>query len=537
MSTPRSKTGPLCPRCKTRRMTRHPVMTASGRVKARWECRSGSGDREYCYNTFDPSKPARAAGGGQVKLTKEPTFKRELEPVKRFIVTAAQNSTPLHRKFFASLLRAKRHLKAELLVVPFRYKNPTSIFNLEQIQADQIYAKEVRPYLWNQRLNLNANLKLLADIKTQPTAVQPLQGFEAITGGESGILAHTKLQMRVIPTPSHKFPKILTTTGACTQPNYTDSRAGKLGEFHHTLGAVLVEIQGKLFHIRHLNANKSTGEFTDLVTTYSPTGHRAAARPVALVMGDTHVDFIDDRVERATFGPKGIIETLNPKTLIWHDLLDAYSCNPHHLNNPFMAVAKRAAVRDNIADEITRAVRFVETRTTDDRESVVVGSNHDEFVSRYMKYIDWRHDPTNARFYLKTALHLVENSSINEHGLSMPNPFAAWFEWLRANNSPIRVLGADESYTKAGIELSIHGDRGPNGARGSARNLRRIGVKSIIGHSHSPCIEEGCYQVGTSTSLRLEYNAGPSGWLNTHCILHADGKRQLINIIDGNWRM
>ena len=83
----------------------------------------------------------------------------------------------------------------------------------------------------------------------------------------------------------------------------------------------------------------------------------------------------------------------------------------------------------------------------------------------------------------------------------------------------------------------MHGDRGPNGARGSIKNLRRIGVKSIIGHSHSPGIDEGAYQNGTSTRLRLGYNVGPSSWLNAHTVVYANGKRSLINIIDGKWRL
>jgi hypothetical protein len=522
----------LCPRCKTNYLRPNGIKAG----KQAYVCRGQSGDREYCYSTFHPTKPVTSQSG-KVAGKKEPVFKRTLEPVKRYLITAAQNNTPVNRKFLAALLRAKRHLKAELLVVPFRYKNPTSVFTQKQFEADELFSEHVRPYLWNQRLKLNANLTLLADIKTQPTASEPLRGFESITGGESGILAHTKLQMRVISAPSHKFPKILTTTGACTNPNYTDTRAGKLGEFHHTYGAVLVEIQGKTFHLRHLNASKTTGEFTDLVTTYSATGVRKADRALALVMGDTHVDFIDPKVERATFGPGGIVETVNPKTLIWHDLLDAYAVNPHHLGNPFLAAAKRINFRDNIRNEIQRAVKFVQDRTTGDRDSVVVGSNHDEFVSRYMKASDWREDPTNAQFYLKTALHLVENMGIDGHGFHMPNPFAFWFKLLAKDLTRIRILGSDESYTKAGVELGMHGDRGPSGARGSATNLRRIGVKSIIGHSHSPCINEGCYQVGTSTSLRLEYNSGPSAWLNTHCILQADGKRQLITIIDGTWRL
>jgi hypothetical protein len=72
--------------------------------------------------------------------------------------------------------------------------------------------------------------------------------------------------------------------------------------------------------------------------------------------------------------------------------------------------------------------------------------------------------------------------------------------------------------------------------RGSINNLRRISNKSIIGHSHTPGIEEGCYQVGTSTYLRLEYNKGASSWLNAHSVLNADGKRQMLVIVEGRWR-
>ncbi len=526
------KQGPMCPKCKVRRMHKS-ARTAGG--KQRWICRDGGGDRQVCYTTTDPSVTQRTQT--RTPVEPDPIYKRELEKVDRYIITAAQNYTPVHRKFMASLLRAKRHLKAELLVIPIRYKNPTSVFTERAKKADEVFPKVLQPFLWSIRKNLNANLTLLADIKVQPTASEPLTGYEALTHGESGILGHTKLQMKTVPTPSHKFPKIMTTTGACTLPNYTDSAAGKKGEFHHTLGAVLVEIQGKSFHLRHINAT-GNGEFIDLKTLYTPSGVRIAPRPAALVMGDTHVDYIDEKVERATFGKGGIVDTLNPKVLVWHDLLDAYSVNPHHKNNPFIAVAKRDTGLDGVESEVGRAVTFVCDRTVGDRESVIIASNHNDFVNRYMKTNDWREDPTNARFYLETALHLVRNCMIGEGGFSMPDPFAYWFKKMaKGDDKHVKLLGRDESFTRAGVEMSMHGDIGPHGSRGSARNLRRVGVKSIIGHSHSPCISEGCYQVGTSTVLKLEYNTGPSGWLNTHCVLHANGKRQLISIIDGNWRM
>jgi hypothetical protein len=59
----------------------------------------------------------------------------------------------------------------------------------------------------------------------------------------------------------------------------------------------------------------------------------------------------------------------------------------------------------------------------------------------------------------------------------------------------------------------------------------------VIGHSHSPGIEGGCYQTGTSSRLVLEYSAGsPSGWMNTHCVVYANGKRALLNAVKGKWR-
>lgn len=82
----------------------------------------------------------------------------------------------------------------------------------------------------------------------------------------------------------------------------------------------------------------------------------------------------------------------------------------------------------------------------------------------------------------------------------------------------------------------MHGHLGPNGSRGSLRSLSVIGSRFIIGHSHSPGIYEGGYQVGTSSVLRMEYNGGPSSWMQSHAALYENGKRQLIHVIDGHWR-
>ena len=510
---------PACPKCGK-------TMASNGSTpggKRRWRCQPNG---VFCYTTTS------AAGAERSKRSQTtPIFARTLgKATTRFLVTGAQNATPVHKGFWASLKRAAEHLSAELLVVPLRYKNPTSRWTASQAN-EEVWAEEVQPFLYNRRVALHKNLVLIGDVKTQPTASSPLTGFDAITHGESALLAHTKLQLRTVPTPQRTLPKILSTTGACTQLNYTDSKAGALGRFHHSTGAALVEMRGKRFHLRQLNAEHD-GAFQDLSTIYGPEGITENVAIAGLVLGDVHVDSIDPAVDRATFGAGGIADRTNPGAIVFHDLLDSYAVNPHHDGNPFNAYAKHRTGRNDIRAEVLRAIEYAITRAP--RVGFVVSSNHDDMLRRWIVAKDWRADPANMQFYLETAAMMIAQTRLTAAGMTCPSPFALWAQRLAPE---LRVLNADESFRIAGIECGLHGDRGPNGVRGSRMNLRRIGVRSVIGHSHSPGIEEGCYQTGTSTYLRLEYNGGCSSWLNTHCAIYVSGKRTLINIIDGEWHV
>ena len=523
-ATPTAK-NKKCPKCKRITLCRD-GKTAAG--KQRWACRSGRGDRPLCYTTTNPDVPYRGQGGIAKEPDQNPQFRRPLGGIKRFVITAAQNATPIHDDFFASLMTYCDFNDAELVVIPIRYKNPTSRFTQSQENAE-IWDPAVTPYLYNQRKKLNENLALIGDIKTIPTATKPLSGFESITGASSGIFGHTKLQMTCVPTPQGRYPKMLLTTGAVTVKNYTDSKAGKKGEFHHALAATVVEIIGKKFFVRHVNAT-SDGSFIDLKHEYSANGVAAAEPALALVFGDTHRVFIDPKVEKATYGKGGMVDTLDPQHLIFHDLHDGFAINHHDRKDPFAQVSKRIASLHLVEEEVTGDVEWLK-KTIGRRKAVIVPSNHDDFLARWLREADWRHDPDNSEFYLESALELVRAI---KRGEAVPHPFTYWVNRLKGK-APITCLERDESFALGGVELSLHGDRGPNGARGSRESLRRIGVKSIIGHSHTPGIEEGCYQAGTSTPLRLSYNSGPSSWLQAHVILYANGKRAILPIIDGQW--
>jgi len=546
---------PSCPKCGKNMI--HGVDT---RGKHRWRCRTAG---VHCYSTVGDPSVAKKQDGSTVKKGPAPKFKRPLDS-KIFVVTAAQNATPLHDAFWASLLQYCEFRGAELMVIPIRYKNATSRWTESQANAEwwldrpalpydpetmketeaAYYARVYpnRKYLWNVRKDLNKNISVLGDIKVQPTAVSPLSGFEGLTHGESGILGHTKLQLKVVATPQGKYPKILTTTGACTVKNYTDSRAGKLGEFHHTLAAVVVEVDGPWFALRQINA-KSDGTFYDLDYLYDGTkrnpvnyiGSNGSAP--AIVMGDTHVEGIDPAVEKATF--QDIIPFFRPRKLFWHDLEDGGSVNHWAAKNPLVTGARYFAQQGSASDEFYDALAFVSERTPVGTESYIVASNHNDWLHRWILERDWKTlSPRDRGFYLKVASKLYEKAKLlNGDDADRLNAFIMLAKEHFARVPNIKVLDYEESCVVEGIECGMHGHFGPNGSRGSARSMRRIGVKSIIGHSHTPAIEEGCYQVGTSTRLSRGYTHGPSSWLNTHCLIYPNGKRTLINVIDGKWRL
>ena len=462
-------------------------------------------------------------------------FTRPLDGVSRFLITSAQNATDVHEPFFATLKVAAEAMGAKIIVVPYRYKNPTAYQSKNGKDDQEYWNPLVEPYLYNVRKNLCDNLTLAADVQIAATGSSPLNGFESLTGDRSCIIGHPKMQFRSVPVPSGKYAKILSTTGTCTRRNWSNTKAGALARFHHYLGAVVVEVDGRQFHLRQINADRTDGSFIDKDKLYTSKGVTDAPPALGLVCGDTHVRFTDPGVDKATFGPGGIVETLKPKTIVFHDLFDGYSVNPHHANDPFIAAVKARYALGNVREEVEEAVKFVVDRCKG-RQAVVVPSNHDNFLARWIRNTDWKANPLNAAFYLETAQAMLASVRRGPGGAEYEDPFRYWVEKLKGTAN-IKALKMDESFVIGDSECGLHGDKGPNGARGTLKNMARLGTKVNTGHLHGPGIEEGGYGVGTSTPRKLEYTQGPGSWLNTHCAIYANKKRSLITIIGDRWHV
>lgn len=443
----------------------------------------------------------------------------KIKKCSRYVITTAQNLTSPHTAFLSNLELYCKTNDAQLIVIPIRYRNPTT----DKEKSQDEWHRLLKPYIVGERKELIPGVMLMGDIKTQPTAVNPLTGMHTITGNKCGIFGHTKIAMESVPTPGQQLPKILMTTGAVTRSNYSDTTAGKKGEFHHVLGAVVVEA-GSEFHFRHINA-QSDGSFIDLGVKYGGKTKKAT-RPAALVLGDLHAIRHDPSNLAAVLD---MCDELRPRRLVVHDVLDFQSASHH--NNFFERFRLAQIGRNSVIDELRYTCEILDLLAAK-TDLYVVASNHDEHLYKWLESHHNGLDIPNARIYHELKAEML--ATIEDKGY-VPDPLKLSADKLMKRKA--NFLKAGDSFQVHGIEMAYHGDKGPNGARGNANAFNKIGVKTIIGHSHTPRIVGGCYQTGTSSLLDMGYNKGsPSSWLHSHVLVYGNGKRTHINVIDGRWR-
>ena len=429
-------------------------------------------------------------------------------------------------------------------MVPFRYLNIHSPWYDSDKEAT--WVEPIREYLTNEDVWLSKNTMLLGQVKVTPTAVDPLSGLDSVSGNYHAIVGHAKVRGRAVPTPSNNSAKWMTTTGAVTIENYTDSKAGYKGQFHHTLAAILVDVDEEGYaHIRHVHFNGDG--FYDLDRFVTPDGIDIGHRIAALICGDIHVKFIDSTVRRVTFGrsEESMLSTLRPHQLGIHDLLDFYSDSHHARGNDLEDYSRWAYHRGNVEKEFQESADFLDELCGQmDGTIHVIPSNHNEHADRWLSETNTNMiRAENRQLFHWLKFHQYDQMKCTPEGYETISAFQFWCEnpvlepGLTNPGGKIQFHYRGESLMIAGIECGLHGDVGPNGARGSTLNIARMGSKTVVGHSHFPEIFEGCYKVGLSAMIPLNYTVGqPSSWLHTHCIIYPDGKRTLIHIANGGYR-
>lgn len=458
---------------------------------------------------------------------------RALLKFKMFAVTSATNNTRPEARFLKALVRLCVERSGQLLCIPIRYINPTTRLDPQDDGGEVKWDSELEPYLIENELVLSDDVVIHAGMRIQATAINPLTSLAGFSKGRSAVFGSSQLAMQTVATPHSLLPKLLYTTGSVTSKNYSRTKAGQLARHHHVHSAVIIELRGKRFFMREVTWDGEA--FIDLGEKWNEHGRvPERAETLAVVTGDEHVWFNDPKVRRATYGADGIVETLRPGHIVRHDVIDSYSISHHHLKNSITMAVKTVAGKNDLRRELNDAVAFLNDTTPAGVKNIIVSSNHHEHITSWLRAGERNVDPTNAELYHWLKWQVLKGARMTNRGVVHPDPFELYCrEYLGANT---KFLGPDESFRLGGVELGMHGHLGPNGSRGSLRSLSVIGSRFVMGHQHNPGIYRGGYCVGTSSHLRLEYNAGPSSWSQAHCALYENGKRQLIHLVDGKWR-
>jgi len=447
---------------------------------------------------------------------KIPDIKNAYGKNKRFVITTAIAGSKVWTNALRSLENYCKVKKAQLLIIPQGItKNDTS------------FDKSISKYIMTEEYQLNKSITVSL-LPIRPTTTQPLVGLNRFTK-HSTIFGSPKLFMKPIPTSNYKIPKVIMTTGCITRPYYSNTKVGRMAEQDHTYSAVVVEIEdNKRYHFRQLVMNEM-GEFTDLGIKYGSKGTKVN-HAIGLVLGDIHVGSVCPQVINATNEMRALLQ---PKQLIFHDVMDSFSINHHHENDSIIKANKAETGENNLKNEYEAVADFLyETmnyKYNKVEKGIIVESNHDEAVDRYIKEGRYINDPINLRISSKLAAEMLDGKKPLEAYITKYSKYAD-----KLNN--LVFLDVDDDYYVTDVQVAQHGHIGSNGARGSIKSQEMGAKKSIVAHSHSPEIFHNVYRVGTSTYLKLEYNKGFSSWLNSHCAIYSDGTRQIINIIEGKWR-
>jgi predicted DNA-binding protein (UPF0251 family) len=484
--------------------------------------------------------------------------------VARYILTSAQNNTRVNASFLENLEAYRDYLAqfgpARLMVSRFTY-NKASYSSRKSVKPgrqpttddmrDLWYDKALHPYICDDmmdgghpRYQLAPGLMWCAEMNILPTAARPLSALEQYTGRDSAIFPHAKLAMQSVASAPSEATKFMYTTGCVTQRNYIQKKAGLKAEYHHSYSALLVEVtdDGEWF-VRQLEA-KDDGVFFDIPSTVNQPGAvRVEKGKVteghaveAINWGDVHAVEADPWVVEANWSrPDCIIDALRPRRQFMHDLLSFRSRSHHEMKDFARMFEKFLGGQDSVEQEVMETAELMKLADRDFCEMIVVSSNHDRHGERWLNEADYKKDLLNAEYFLEAQLERVRALKSNT-----PWTFAEWGLRKAGCPSSARFLGQDESYVicrryEDGIECGMHGDDGPNGARGSTRSLTPMGRRVNKGHDHQAAIMDGVWSAGACAE-RFVYMHGPGAHSVSHIITYPIGTRSITTLWNGAWR-
>lgn len=386
---------------------------------------------------------------------------------------------------------------------------PMKAHTLPLEKSPSIYDPALTPWKewFTAEAEFNQNLRAI-DMRINPQQIQPLTAMEHADFDSSVIIASPRQHLEIIATGNSTHPRLMLSTGVLNFPGYQPNRIGRLAEKAHKMGGIIVEVDGNVFHQRKVMFDMDGGYYD--LNTYHHFDGNTKVRVEALIFGDIHFGQGNPELQKAAVE---LIQLLQPRNLIFHDAFDALCIN-HHVNM-VDKILRPSWARDlqTEAAAVRKLMNELKDAAPADCKIYWVDSNHNDFLSRYLKNKSYFNDEANFKLAHELQLVLLNGGNPVAHLLNLPY---------------INYLGQNDDLFIKGIQCANHGHSGVNGARGTRATVGKSAPKLVTGHTHTP-FEKGEHTgLGMWTNPRHGYNNGASTWLPSAGIIHADGSRQQI---------
>lgn len=431
----------------------------------------------------------------------------------RYVITSAQYGANVNDKVFDTLKYYADYNEAELIVLPLQGYMVDESEGLDEKIEDYVLYK-------NKKLNNNVNV---AHFGVRAQTIQPMTSVARFAQKDgTTIFASPKQGLEVVANKHDKKPKMMMTTGAITNPRYSNSKIGTIATKDHKYGAIFVDtLNNNNYVIRHLPMLKN-GKLTDMCMSYDGNKEPIITIPDAMVLGDIHVGELDKKMYNVS---KKMILDYKPKKVFLHDVFDGHSIS-HHDDGRLVTTTRKSKNKilslERELDDVRKFLNDISS-TNPYTEFYVVKSNHDEFLDRYIEEARFMRDPTNAYISSEILTGMIGGDDALKFGVNLNGRI----------NDNVKFLSRDDFIQVRGYVLSEHGDRGSNGSRGSWRQYEKAFGKMITGHTHTSNIIRDMITVGANCNLQQEYNkAGISSWTHSNAFVYNNGLAQLIPVIN-----
>lgn len=412
-------------------------------------------------------------------------------------------------------------------------------------------------------IRITENLEL-SNIRIKEKVVDPNAGIKRRLGSCSYLFASPKQTFESLPSKKKGIPRFLMSSGAITQSHYfkDSNRPHKrevMADNDHLIGCYIIEKEEDLFFVRQTQRGPKA-EFLDWGMAFHSDGKKVTHAKNLFNMGDLH--------SKDKHGPtfKAWLKTMKStlaERCIGHDIFDAVSVNPHEINNSINQKINALEQNDSTVDELKVLADDINSILSHTKEFVAVESNHDDMLDRSFVNKSIFRDSRNS--VLGTILELyavVSKLRTDMKGEEVFDVFSNAIGLDKAalkaycprlgdarplievalnlvglkTDDRIKFLSKEASYVYGGFQLSNHGDRGVNGAKGSQSSFKRVIDKMMYGHTHTPAQSNFVVSIGHTAGNPRYARGGFSTWVRTSALVYESGQFQFVHSIFGRVR-